>query len=298
MTKTIREFHVSRKARDTYHFSDALFALSGNVIFTNFLAARTFAQKMNDKRDLILYPESAIRAGALIAMGLIDEILHYVVSVYAESVRRDVMAGALSHLEATLGPAELERTIRQFSDEFPPLAVYQRKTTLDEYLSGQTGETPNRWIVLEEMLLLWLANMNPAFSPFTELFDDSSLRRETSFLKTIAELRVFFDSQPPFGPEGQNLIDLLRSPAVAVPHSLSGQLEYIMERWGYLLGSRFISRMLKSLDLFKEEEKMPFLGPGKAQVYRYTGLEFEPEQFSADKDWMPRLILIAKNVYV
>ncbi len=83
-----------------------------------------------------------------------------------------------------------------------------------------------------------------------------------------------------------------------MPHSLSGQLEYIMERWGYLLGSRFISRMLKSLDLFKEEEKMPFLGPGKAQVYRYTGLEFEPEQFSADKDWMPRLILIAKNVYV
>lgn len=298
MTKTIREFHVSRKVRDTYHFSDSLFTLSGNVIFTNFLAARTFAQKINSKRDLLHYPESAVRAGALIAMGLIDEILHYVVSVYAESTQKDTLARALTHLDAKYGREEIEKLIHQFSDEFPPLAVYQRRTTLDEYLSGRTGDTSNRQIVLEEMLLLWLANMNHAFSPFTELFDDSSLRRETSFLKIIAELRVFFDAQPPFGPEGQNLIDMLRSPAIAVPHSLSGQLEYIMEHWGYLLGTKFISRMLKSLDLFKEEEKMPFLGPGKAQVYRYAGLEFEPEKFSADKDWMPRLILIAKNVYV
>jgi len=107
--------------------------------------------------------------------------------------------------------------------------------------------------------------MNHAFSPFIELFDDSSLKKETAFLKTIAELRSFFDTQPSFGPEGQNLIDLLRSPAVAVPHSLSGQLEYIMERWGYLL-SKFISRMLKSLDLFKEEEKMPFLARAKLRL--------------------------------
>ncbi len=297
MIETTREFHVSRKARDLYQFSDALFTLSGNVIFTNFLAARTFAQKMNQKRDLILYPESAIRAGALIAMGLIDEILHFVVGTYTAATHKDIMARALAHVETSLGAEELEKAIRLFTDQFPPLAVYQRKLTADEYLCGQTGETPNRQIVLEEMLLLWLANMNPAFSPFLELFDDSSLRRETVFLRTIAELRSFFDSQPRFGPEGQNLVDMLRSPAIAVPHSLSGQLEYIMEHWGYLLGT-FISRMLKSLDIFKEEEKMPFLGPGKAQVYRYTGLEFEPEKFSADKDWMPRLILIAKNVYV
>ncbi|MDD3845393.1 MAG: alpha-amylase family glycosyl hydrolase [Syntrophorhabdaceae bacterium] len=289
---------MSRRARDTYRFSDPLFTLSGNIIFTNFLAARTFAQEINKKRDLILYPESAIRAGALIAMGLIDEILHYVVGTYVDATQKDIMAHALSHLETKLGREEMERVIRQFSDEFPPLGVYQRKTTIDEYLRGQTGETSNRQIVLEEMLLLWLANMNPAFSPFVELFDDSSLRRETPFLTVIAELRHFFDTQILFGPEGQNLIDMLRSPAIAVPHSLSGQLEYIIEHWGYLLGTKFISRMLKSLDLFKEEEKMPFLGPGEAQIYRYTGLESETEQFSADKDWMPRLILIAKNVYV
>ncbi|MHB8110191.1 MAG: alpha-amylase family glycosyl hydrolase [Syntrophorhabdaceae bacterium] len=295
---TIREFHVSRKARDIYQFSDSLFTLSGNVIFTNFLAARSFAQKMNQKRDLVLYPESAIRAGALIAMGLIDEILHYVVSVYVDSTGRDIVDRAVSHLEMKLEVAEIDRLVRQFNDEFPAVSVYQRSVSAEDYLNGKTGDTPNRHIMLEEIVLVWLANMNPAFSPFLELFDDSSLKKDTAYLKVIAELRDFFDAQPAFGPENQNLIDMLRSPAVQVPHSLSGQLEYIMERWGYLLGTRFISRLLKSLDLFKEEEKIPFMGPGKAQVYRYTGLEFEQEKFSADKDWMPRVILIAKNVYV
>ncbi len=297
MTKTIREFHVSRKSRDLYQFNDALFTLSGNVIFTNFLAARTFAQKMNQKRDLIRYPEQAVRAGALIAMGLIDEILHYIVSVYIDSSDSKVITEALEHLENRLGHNDVEKVLRQFCDEFPPVAVYQRKMTVDEYLLGETGDTPNKQVILEEMLLLWLANMNPAFSPFLELFDDTALKKETPFLKIIGELRSFFDSQPHFGPESQNLIDMLRSPAVAVPHSLAGQLEYIMERWGYLLG-KFVSRMLKSLDLFREEEKMPFLGPGKAEIYRYTGLEFEPEHFSPDKDWMPRLVLLAKNIYV
>ena len=298
MTRTIREFHVCRKARDTYNFSDTLFTLNGNVIFTNFLAARTFSQKMNSKRDLIRYPEQAVRAGALIAMGLIDEILHYVMSVYVGSTNKEILGQALDYMEDHLGRIEVEKAMRQFTDEFPPLAVYQRKMSIDEYLMGQTGETPNRQIVAEEMLLLWLANMNPAFSPFLELFDDTTLKKETIFLKIISELRSFFENQPPFGPESQNIIDMLRSPAIAVPHSLSGQLEYIMERWGYILGGKFVSRMLKSLDLFREEEKMPFLGPGKAEIYRYTGLEFEPEQFSADKDWMPRLVLIAKNIYV
>jgi glycosidase len=296
--KIVREFHVSRRSRDTYQFSDRLFTLNGNIVFGNFLAARSFAQKMNQRKDLVLYPEGAVRAGALIAMGLIDEILHFVIGVYMETAQKDMMERALSHLEAKLGHDEVDRVLKQFTDEFPPVAVYQRMLTTDEYLSGATEGTGNRQISIEEMLLLWLANMNPAFHPFLELFDDSSLKRDTAYLRVIAELRLFLDREPPFGPDGQNIIDMLRSPAIAVPHSLSGQLEYMMERWGYLLGTRFISRMLKSLDLFKEEEKMPFLGPGKAEIYRYTGLEFEPEKFSADRDWMPRLILIAKNVYV
>src|SRR6476469_4189244 len=74
-----REFHVSRAARDRYQFDEALFGMSGNVVFANFAAARRFAQKMNELRDLEADPGTAVRAGDISAMGLVDEILHYVV---------------------------------------------------------------------------------------------------------------------------------------------------------------------------------------------------------------------------
>jgi hypothetical protein len=79
-----REFHISRQARDRYDFGEGLFSLHGNVIFADFHAARLFAQKMNDRRDLLHFPERVIRAGQINAMGLIDEILHYVVGLFRE----------------------------------------------------------------------------------------------------------------------------------------------------------------------------------------------------------------------
>ncbi|HYA94102.1 MAG TPA: alpha-amylase family glycosyl hydrolase, partial [Thermodesulfobacteriota bacterium] len=73
-------------------------------------------------------------------------------------------------------------------------------------------------------------------------------------------------------------------------------------KWGYLLGP-YLLRLLSSLDLMKEEEiaewrRMAFWGRAPAEVYEFFGMEEEPERFSFDLDWMPKLVLMAKNVYV
>ena len=293
----LMEFHISRKARDRYQFDRALFSLSGNVIFANFHAARLFAQKINQKRDLVNFPEQAIRAGQITAMGLIDEILHLVVELYRKQVDPNTMQKALAWLYEDLDKEVVNTALQKFCEEFPPLGVYRRQISLDEYMSGVTNGIPNRQIALEEMLVLWLANANLAFSPFMELFDDKTLDKESVYRQIIPSLHKFFDTIPPFGSQNQNLVDMLRSPAVAVPHSLNGQLEFIRQHWGYLLG-RYLYRLLSSLDLIREEEKAIFLGPGPARVYDFTGMELEVERFSPDKEWMPRLVLIAKNAYV
>ena len=67
------EFHVSRAARDRYQFDESLFSISGSVVFANFHAARLFAQRMNQRRDLVAFPEQAIRASQINALGLIHE---------------------------------------------------------------------------------------------------------------------------------------------------------------------------------------------------------------------------------
>ena len=284
------EFHVSRNARDRYQFDESLFALSGNVILANFHAARVLALKINQKRDLVSFPEQAVRAGQINALGLIDEILHYIVGLYREQQNPRVMQQALDWLYEKLGQATVDAALRQFADEFPPVAVYRREVSLDTYLEGETAGVPHRQIVLEEMLLLWLANVNPATAPFMELFDDTRLEKETAYRPIASSLHDFFETQPVFGPDDQNLIDMLRSPAIAVPHSLPGQLEYMQDHWGRwdLWLRKYLYRLLGSLDLIKEEEKMVFLGPGPSRAYDFSGLEVEPERFSPDRDWMPQ----------
>ncbi|MBE0698553.1 MAG: alpha-amylase, partial [Anaerolineaceae bacterium] len=299
------EFHISRQARDRYKFDEMLFNLHGNVIFANFQASRTFAQKINQQRDLLNHPEQAVQAGEINAMGLIDEILHVVIATYRQQVSPEIWAKALEWLNARLGAQDVEHSLGEFIAEFPPLALYRGESSLAEYLGGTTDGLPNQQAVLEEMLMLWLDNKNPAFLLREELFDDTHLSAESAYSPIIAELYRFFETQPYFGPEKQNLIDLLRTPAVNYPHSLFAQLDFIRERWIELLGSRFadlLRRLMTSLDLIREEQmQRGFAGPGPIEVPKYgasTGVEPEVENFSLDRDWMPRLVLIAKNTYV
>ena len=159
----MREFHVSRAARDRYEFDDALFGVNGNVVFANFAAARRFAKKINEQRDLDTDPTAAVRAGDISAMGLVDEILHFVIDMYQRERNPEAIASALQELESQIPADALEPTLVGFAEHFPTIKAYRGDTTAAEYLAGSTNGTPNRQIVLEELLLLWLANQNQAY---------------------------------------------------------------------------------------------------------------------------------------
>ena len=308
---TTYEFHVSRAARDRYRFDELLFSLTGNVVFANLAASREFARRINRVRDAEHHPELAVHPGALNAMGLIDEVLHALVELYRKQRDPRAMLDALSWFEARLGPEMLQRTLETFADHFPTVAVYRGEKTAAEWLRQSTAGVPHRAIALEELVLLWLANLNPAFQPFEELFDDELLSSTTAYSKLTAALRDYFETRPRFGPENQNLVDMLRAPALASPDSLAGQLAFIREKWQELLGD-LVRRLLTALDVLREEEVaiwLRFHPPGAhfggplglgdssaAAVPHFS--EFEYERFSPDLEWMPSTVLMAKSVYV
>ncbi len=314
------EFHVSRTARDLYGFANALFSLSGNVVFADLAAVREFAHKMNRVRDAAHHPDRSVNPGALNAMALIDEALHTLVQQYREERDPKVMLDALTYFEARLGRQQLDKTLLQFADHFPTVAVYQKKQLVNEWLSSSTDNIPNRAIALEELMMLWLANANPAFKPFKELFDDDKLIEITAYPQITAALHDYFETRPKFGPHNQNLFAMLRAPALASPDSLTGQLAFIREKWTPLL-RQFVRRLLTAIDVLKEEEVAIWLrfhppvdprhgGPGWDQRgdssaaaiphYRKAGQQsdYEYEAFSPDVDWMPRTVMIAKSTYV
>ena len=144
------EFHISRQARDSYQFDLSLFSLSGNVLFANFHATRLFAQKINQKRDLVNFPEQAVQAGRINALGMIDEILHLTISLYEQQRNPEAIAKALAYLDKNDGQSAVDSALHLFADDFPPLAVYRRELSLAEYLEGETGGIPNRQLLLEE----------------------------------------------------------------------------------------------------------------------------------------------------
>jgi len=293
------EFHISRQARKKYQFDESLFSTDGRAVFADYSAARHFADKLTAVRrrkgDAAPVPASDINA-----MGLIDEILHLLVRQY-EKQNPGAMARALHWLDVQLGKPSVDNTQLKFTNDFPPLPVYRGELSEENYLSGSTRGLEHRQITLEEILLLYLSNVNPAYQPYLELFDDKKLKRISAYPQVIQNLQAFFASQPAFSEGGETLIDILRSPALASPESLSGQLEYIAKRWGVLLGEDFLLRLLRGLDFVREEATLRTGtggATGKAPVLEFNWLNHEYERFSPDKDWMPRLVLIAKNSYV
>lgn len=284
------EFHVSRKARQKYQFDEALFALNGNVVLADFAAARRFAEKMTKVRGQVI-PASEINA-----MGLIDEVWHLLIRTY-ELQNPGVIQRALQYVRN-----DADSALLKYTQEFPPLTVHRGEMEARVYLDLETAGRPNCQSTLEEMLLLYLANANPALIPYRELFDDEELRRSGAYAAVISGLKTFFTAQPGFGSVGETLFEVLMEPILRAPHSLQAQLEFMLEKWRTVLGEGFVARILRSID-FVKEEGIRHTGPGgfggEAPVLTYTGQDYtEYERFSEDKDWMPRLVLIAKNSYV
>ena len=168
--------------------------------------------------------------------------------------------------------------------------------------SGTGLERSNREQTLEEMILLHLANENPAFKPFAILFNDLELQKNPLYNKSWAVIQAYAKSKPKFGPFNHDLISMLREPVVYSPNSLRGQLEYIRKHWSKLLGE-WLKRLLAGIDLISEEEKAAWKGFGGGdlpdmQPYSFEELTKEYERFSPDRDWMPKVILMAKTVLV
>ncbi|MDR2397706.1 MAG: alpha-amylase, partial [Spirochaetaceae bacterium] len=235
----IKEFHINRVLRERCALDHTLFSLRGNVVLADFRQVRDLAAKLNAQID---QPEQRVKPGQLNIMGLIDEILHYVVAVYRQTVKPDVFDTALERLGRNLGQGGTETLLHTFGELFPPQQVYQGSLTVADYLAGFEGTESCRAMALEELLLLAMANLNPAFSPFKFLFDEALLAEKTAYAQAVHELREHLAGLPAFGPSGLNLWDMLRAPALASPHSLIGQLEYMRKHWGLLI-EKFSSRI-------------------------------------------------------
>jgi glycosidase len=315
------EFHISRTARKKYDFYNELFSINGNVVLADFKSVRKFVDTINSKREISQY----LRYGEVNAVGLMDEIYHFIIRLYEETMNPGVFKNAIIDLNKKIGEDEIRKLVFEFIELYPPSEVYKGKISVFDYLNSLTGSKSNYEITLEELMLLYFANYNPANKKMIELFDEKYFKNYETYQKVISALNSFFTTQPRFGPDNQDLFKMLKTPIISNPDNLWDQLEFIRMKWGVILKDYFTERILSSKDLMREDTRFDdFSGgigapPTVVPVYKgkVLGSEHltlgkshykyahdaehdfhEPEQFTKDIHWMPSVVLMAKNVYV
>ena len=325
------EFHISRNARDRYQVAETLFSYDGNVVFADLSTCRTLTYRMNKVRDTAKYPDRALHAGAMFAMGLIDEASHVVFEEYRKQFDPEVMTAAIDWFSARVGADKLDNLLLAFVDHFPGQSVMRGEDEPHEWLSGSSEGMPHRAAAMEELIMLWTANRNEAFNPFEELFDERSLAAKTVYREVVRELPSYFATRPLVPVEGAaplNLLALLRAPAENAPNSLSEQLTLIRRMWRSLLGNSLDRILMIAGEILREEEHAIWMQFNPAAVQAREVAEsttrrrrergeqqwpsivsrsevpvfgdpaHEYEKFSADTAWMPSTVLIAKSTYV
>jgi glycosidase len=285
---------ITKTSRDHYQFSSDFFRPDGRVNFADYASARKFAAQLSTHRS------QPLPASDLYALSLIDEALRALVKRF---VPPPVMNTAVNSASEKVGADSITQTENKFTSEFPPESVYRGELPVDEYLSKLTN---GRVKSAEELIYVFTHNANPAINPLLELVDDEPLE-PTAYKNLIAALDSFFakiaKDNANISGSTESLFEILRAPAEAFPDSLEGQLQFIIEKWGALLGDEFVARLLRGMDFLREETLRHQLTHGdfKADIPVATygaGDYAEYERYSPDKEWMPRLILLAKNSYV
>ncbi|MEJ2103925.1 MAG: hypothetical protein P8X47_05030, partial [Ignavibacteriaceae bacterium] len=179
------DFHISKAAREKYKIEKSLFSVTGKVILADYQQARLLSDKINSKRREEGNLDQFVTAGQINAIGLLHEIFHLLIRKYEEGDNPGVFGKAIHHLKNELNEIELEKTLLEFVEEFPPLPVYNNILTSEEYLRRSTSGKPNREIVLEEIILLHMENSNPAGANLRELYADDNLAIKTSYKQLI-----------------------------------------------------------------------------------------------------------------
>jgi glycosidase len=299
--------HARRTARDAFLpnvADDAFFSpRRGDIVFRTLRGAREFADRLNKRPGA----KKTVPGSELAAMSLLHELLHAVIQRY-RALHPDSFARLTAAAAEAMGDSA-HAVVVDFVAGFPPPAVYRA-------LRGEGDlriNSPARYVerlgydlrteIDEEMLLLWVTSQNKAYEPIADVVGDAALGpRYRAFIGTA---RKFFENEPPFGPNGETLMELLLEPGSR--DSIFEQLDYVDDEWVEPLGlgdHPAVAQRAKVEELRSDEGRwFQHRGPGPGEPLlesmRFGQREKEEKaQFSPDLNWMPQVVLIAKSVYV
>jgi glycosidase len=295
----MRAIRIARPARRRHRLEPPVLGADGRFDARDAGAARRIAARLNEARLASEAPPVA--AGEVTALAVLDAILHRLVERETAAGRAN-LAGAATAARRRVGAEAVTEVGRAWRREFG---------------DGGAERSPAAGRLLAELLVLAALNDDPAASGVRELVDDRPLRDASPYEQILAAAEAALGGRTPRSggaaagtAAGADLVPLparLREPMIHAPGSLLDQLRWIRDHWGDLVAedAALFARLNLALDVLAEEERAlelrgfrHFGGPLPVEAPDYSALDPEHDAFSADTEWMPRVVLMAKATYV
>ncbi len=196
---------------------------------------------------------------------------------------------------------ELEQVFSHFLQVFPALPVELRETDIAALLSQLDSGRQSKELLLE-VILLFVQARNPALERARNLFasEEQVLQEQTGYRSRLEQLDALIPAvDDGFAGQPQSLLGRLLEPLLRAT-TLPEQLLLLRQLWAEILPEDLLARIATAFDQF-EKEGMQFGFPGEPELVVFSPAAFADEEyanFTADTDWMPRTVLLAKSTYV
>jgi glycosidase len=239
---------------------------------------------------------AAPSGGTLHGLALLEEVWQRLLGRYVQSRDSRLLHRVLEVLTIQMGDERLQEMLDRFAADF--LTITSEAPLDSETAVAPSRSSDDRQEVLMELLVFWLIHSNPAVGPQISLLHDSDFVHDPLFEGFGEGVAEFLSNLPGLDEEEDSLLDMLLAPYRAAPDSLLQQLRLLLGRWGSLL-SGLGEQLQLGIDVIAEEEAPRFVsGAGPVQAPTLPLQDSGRASFSQDRDWMPELVLVAKNIYV
>lgn len=294
------DFFLSQEAVDRFALQDIVDKLTKADHLKEIGRARVLIHQVNKQLD----DQEALAPAEFTAIGLINEIFHYLNFYYRNDIDQNICLKVHKRCEKEIHEGAFAETIQKFLTQFFPLEPEYQKEEKEKMVAEILEDSAKFYLFFAESIHVDLFNENPAMKKYKVLYNNTTFKETSlySSVKNIVENQ--FTVNDGIGKENKNFLDFLKEPQEEAPDSVYDQLDYIYRAWAYLLPDYLLNKILTSLDLLREENfSRGFFPPaGERDTFapNYSDLDLFPEYeaFSSDKDWMPNVILLAKNAYV
>ncbi|MGE4453998.1 MAG: alpha-amylase family glycosyl hydrolase [Sphaerochaeta sp.] len=282
-----RDFRISVRTRTEIDFFPALFPSDANL--TDLYKQATELSYLYNSKVKAKGGNDWISSAKLHASAVLHQLYQSVLSHYLSFSEPDFFTRLTTLVNKNHAAQEV---LAFYMKEFPsPLLVEQ--TLPLEYFYEESLRGYFMHQVMQE---------NPALMKATKPF----LAPEgLSFPKAAQAVTALMGghtlSSASMTNSDEDIFSFLTRPAKLYPDSLIDQISYIIEAWGELLPQGLKELLLKAIDVVKEEEKPHFGGDGGTPVMivpDYSLFDQEYEAFTADRNWMPNVIMLAKSTLV